>query len=123
MESLTYSDLIQPVTFPLLTIVGWGVKAIWGKVCAFDNKIDAIRREMHEELKEYARKEECKAHREAIQHKIDAMSKIHGYCMTQNGLALVDINNVSQMSELYNLLTPEQRKKHAEQCQFKDEMS
>ncbi|MBQ7739400.1 MAG: hypothetical protein IJT59_07090 [Desulfovibrionaceae bacterium] len=116
------TEFIQPITFIFVTMIGWGVKAIWSKVCDFDKKIDDLRAEIHAELQEYERKETCRAHREAIMDRIDHIAKVHGICLTKSGMAVVDINNVKQMNDLHNYLSPEQRKEHANKCQFKEDM-
>lgn len=126
MESeifLEMSEFIQPVTFIIVTMIGWGVRAIWSKVNGFDKKIDDLRIEMHKELQEYERKETCRAHREALLNRVDSLAALHGVCMTKSGLAFCNINDRKQMRELHELLTPDERKFHAEQCQFKQDMT
>lgn len=79
------TEFIQPITLILVTVIGWGVKAVWNKVCSFDVKIDNLRSEIHDELQEYERKETCRAHREAINQRIDsvmAMRNGHFYTAT-----------------------------------------
>lgn len=120
-DLLAMTELIQPLILALVTVIGWGVKAIWGKVCGFDKKIDDLRAEIHAELQEYERKETCRAHREAIMDKIDHIARVHGICLTKSGMAVVDINNVKQMNELHELLTPEERREHVAQCQFAED--
>ena len=81
---LTIAEFIQPITLIVVTAIGWGVKAVWGKICKFDEKIDALRSEMHSELQEYERKETCRAHREAINDRIERIATLHDICLAKN---------------------------------------
>lgn len=83
---LIMTELVQPATFILVSVIGWGVRAIWGKVCDFDKKIDNLRAEMHAELQEYERKETCRAHREAIIHKIESIMSLASACPQKQGM-------------------------------------
>ncbi|MBQ9536601.1 MAG: hypothetical protein IJU79_02300 [Desulfovibrionaceae bacterium] len=121
-DLLAMTELIQPLILALVTVIGWGVKAIWNKVRDSDKKIDDLRNEIRAELQEYERKETCRAHREALDNKIKHIATVYGVCMTKTGMAVVDINNVRQMSELRNMLSPELRKQHTDSCQFKQDM-
>ena len=70
---LDMSKILQPIILILLTVIGWGVKNIIGKINNFDRKLDNLRHEIHEELKEYTRKEICLSHRDYINKRIDSL--------------------------------------------------
>ena len=70
---LELEHLIQPVTLVLLTIVGWGVRAIWSQGKENDRKLDMLSQTLRSEMQNYTHKETCRAHREGIQAQIDAL--------------------------------------------------
>ena len=81
------TELIQPFTFILVSFVGWGVRSIWKKVSETEKKIEEMRLEIHEELKEYTRKETCSAHRLDIQRQIDhlrGMRRVEYECINDS---------------------------------------
>ena len=60
-------NILQLFIIIILTVVGWGVRGIWSTIKGFDTKLDHLRAEIKEELKESLRQETCRAHREAIE--------------------------------------------------------
>lgn len=120
--SVSLEMLVQIAVFIILTVVGWGVRAIWNRLLSFEDKMDGLRKELHAEVQFYVHESTCKAHRDGINEKINALSAVHGVSMTKQGLAFVDINNVEHMRRLHDTLTPEERRAHAAQCQFKGDM-
>lgn len=57
-------DVLQIITPVALSAVGWGVRLIWSEI-----------RSQRAELREYVRRETCKAHREHVQRQLDALRK------------------------------------------------
>ena len=62
MSDSTFMDVLGIVTPILVTAVGWSVRLVI-------NQIRALR----EDLKEYVRRETCRAHRNAIEREIEEM--------------------------------------------------
>ena len=119
---LELQHLIQPVTLFLVSVVGWGVRALLSRQKELDRKIDALRKEFHAEMHEYVRNETCQARCEALHQQIKDGLSVHGFCMQQRGLAFVDINDPVQMHKLHDEMTPEQWREHARSCQFRSDM-
>lgn len=59
-------DWIQPAILCAVSVIGWGVRSLLAKVNERDTKLDKLRTDTHEELKEYVRHEVCRAYREAM---------------------------------------------------------
>ena len=80
-EQSLYLVVASGVVTCVLTVVGWGIRAALQRINRMDAKVDATfseiitrmdanRAELHEFLKEYVRRETCRAHRDAIGRQI-----------------------------------------------------
>ena len=65
MNDNTFLDILSVVTPILVTAVGWSVRLVI-------NQIRALR----EDLKEYVRRETCKAHRSAFERELEDMRNL-----------------------------------------------
>ena len=74
-------------------------------------------------MQNYVSKDACHAQFAAVEKRLDKLETVHGVVrVTEHGVAVVDINNPQQMHDLHDLLTPEQCRAHAAQCQFRKDM-
>ena len=82
LSEINFLQALSIITPVLLTAVGWGIRAVIARVNRLDEKaervftellkkMDANRVEIREYLKEYVRRETCRAHREAIHKELD----------------------------------------------------
>ena len=82
LSEINIWPLLAILTTILLTAVGWGIRAVLARVNRLDektehifaeviSKMDANRNEIRAYLREYVRRETCRAHREAIHKELD----------------------------------------------------
>ena len=82
LSEINIWPLLAILTTILLTAVGWGIRAVLARVNRLDEKtehifaevirkMDANRNEIRDYLREYVRRETCRAHREAIHKELD----------------------------------------------------
>ena len=122
MIEIQILDVLQLVAVIIMSALGIGIRSILKRMTFIENQIVQYRKEMKDEFKEYVRKELCRTHRENMQRQINEIARVYGIMhMSKSGMAVVDINDPDQMHDLYNSLTPEQRKAHAERCAFRSE--
>lgn len=88
----TVAGMLQVVIAIVTGICGIGIKVILSRLSAvderlsdFDDKMDLLRTEFHEELKEFQRKELCMSHREYMNKRIDDLYK--DFCPINNKTA------------------------------------
>ena len=72
---LGFNDLTQYALLILISVVGWGVRAVWSIVRRYDKKFDDFRAEIHVEMREYVQQATCRAHRDAIQRQFDDIQR------------------------------------------------
>ena len=124
MVEIKILDVLQLVAVIIMSALGIGIRSILKRMTSIEDQIVQYRKEMKDELKEFVRKELCRIHRETMQKQIEDIKKVYGIVhMSKSGMAVVDINDVDQMRDLYSRLTPEQRMAHAEQCAFHSEQA
>lgn len=122
-NALTAETVIKLLFAALIAATGWGVRHLLRKFDVFDKKFDAFRGEYKADLEHYVSKDLCAANRAAMEKRLEKLETVHGVVrVTENGVAIVDINNASQMHDLHELLSPAQRRAHAAQCQFRKDM-
>lgn len=97
-------------------LVVWWVKGIREDFKEMKKDMGTMRTELHQELQHYTHKEICQAHRDGIQAQIDAIRKDHGAAITKA------INDTRLMHQIYEGMTPLERRAHAAQCQFRGDM-
>ena len=122
-DHITAETVIKLLFAALIAATGWGVRHLMRKFDSFDKKFDAFRGEYKADLDHYVSKDTCQANCQAMEKRLDKLETVHGVVrVTEHGVAVVDINNPAQMHDLHELLTPEQRRAHAAQCQFMNDM-
>lgn len=137
LRELLQPEVLQFVLVAVCTVIWFAIKRVVKKFDRIteklegveqrlDEKVDSLRTEITEQRHEYnalvqemVRKETCSAFRAEIMRRIDRWEAVRNVAFTQNGAALVNINDVKQMQDLIKLMTPEERRAHLAGCQFR----
>ena len=75
--AITVMDIVQVCTIALLTVVGWGVRAILKRQDQAFKKIEDLGVELRTEMQQYIHKDTCLAHREGIIARIESFATCH----------------------------------------------
>lgn len=119
---LSWYHVIQPAILIIVSLVGWGVKALRADsaetkkmIRDLNQKIDGVRLELHGELQHYIPKTFCDERHHVLEEKVDILSKKLDIRLQSY------INDVALMRLLHDNMTPEERHIHAAKCQFKED--
>lgn len=109
-------EILTPAISVGVGVVGWWVKGIRADFKELKKNMESLRAELRSELQHYTHKETCQAHREGLQAQIDSLRK-----EAEASLAHA-VNDTHRMRALYDHMTQAERKAHAAQCLFKNDM-
>ena len=109
---LSFWHVIQPITLIIVTIIGWGIKAVWRlvkenneKTEKVDGKIDALRNEIHAELQHYVHVGTCQGHREGINARLCVI-----YQEYERTLALYAENRRNRQQNVFDTIVHKQER-------------
>lgn len=74
---LELEHIIEPAILIILTITGWGVRAMLKRQAETDHKIETLATELRSEMQHYTHKDTCRAHREGIYARVDVIHLDH----------------------------------------------
>ena len=83
---LELEHLIEPAILIILTVTGWGVRAMLKRQQETDHKIETMATELRSEMQRYIHHDTCEAHRAGIRARFDALENI----MVQTHTTLTD---------------------------------
>lgn len=89
--------------------IGWIIKTQQ----RMESKMDAMRKELREDMEKYVSRETCDARCEGLEARIERMEKRQELDLAQA------VNDTHRMKVLYDHMTDEERRAHYAQCLFK----
>lgn len=76
-QSFELMDVIKAAGFVVLTLTGWGVRAVLKEQRDVKHEIKTLATELRSEMQQYTHRDTCKAHRDGINARLDVIHHDH----------------------------------------------